>query len=365
MLVFDEPLDSLSGTILSNYNIDGGISFTSAEPLPPLFNQVQLRTNNPLSANTIYTITVNNITDCKSNIIGIANSAKTGLAVEAIAGDGIVNEILFNPRSNAYDYVELYNKSDKIVDASKLYIANRNNNGVISSISSLSTTPFYIFPGDYVVVTENADNLALNYLVKNPDAVFILSSLPSFPDDKGTVIILNQQGDVVDEVNYLDDWHFKLIDNAEGVSLERIDANASSQSADNWHSASSTAGYGTPGYKNSQFKNQQNIAAAIEVSPKVFSPDNDGFDDIATVQYKTTEPGFLATITIFDAAGRPIRNLVRNSTLSISGSWNWDGLDDKGLKLPIGIYILFTELFNLQGKKERFKHTVVLARKLN
>jgi hypothetical protein len=364
-LVFDEPLDSLSGTILSNYNIDGGISFASAEPLPPLFNQVQLRTINPLSANTIYTITVNNITDCKSNTIGIANSAKTGLAVDAMAGDGIVNEILFDPRSNAYDYVELYNKSDKIVDASKLYIANRNNNGVISSISPLSTTPFYIFPGDYVVITENADNLALNYLVKNPDVVFILSSLPSFPDDKGTVIILNQQGDVVDEVNYLDDWHFKLIDNAEGVSLERIDANASSQNADNWHSASSTAGYGTPGYKNSQFKNQQNIAAAIEVSPKVFSPDNDGFDDIATVQYKTTEPGFLATITIFDAAGRPIRNLVRNSTLSISGSWNWDGLDDKGLKLPIGTYILFTELFNLQGKKERFKHTVVLARKLN
>jgi hypothetical protein len=60
-----------------------------------------------------------------------------------------------------------------------------------------------------------------------------------------------------------------------------------------------------------------------------------------------------------------VRNLVRNGTLGVSGSWNWDGLDDKGLKLPVGTYVLFTEIFNLQGKKDRFKTTVVLARKLN
>jgi flagellar hook assembly protein FlgD len=100
------------------------------------------------------------------------------------------------------------------------------------------------------------------------------------------------------------------------------------------------------------------------VLPKVFSPDNDGFDDIATIQYKIADPGYVANITIFDAAGRPVRNLVRNGTLALSGYWNWDGLDDKGKKLPVGAYILFTEIFNLQGKKDKFKNTVVIARKL-
>ena len=76
------------------------------------------------------------------------------------------------------------------------------------------------------------------------------------------------------------------------------------------------------------------------------------------------QPGYVANITIFDAAGRPVRNLVRNGTLALSGYWNWDGLDDKGMKLPVGTYIIFTEIFNLQGKKDRFKNTVVLARKL-
>ncbi|MEI9909442.1 MAG: gliding motility-associated C-terminal domain-containing protein [Bacteroidota bacterium] len=121
-----------------------------------------------------------------------------------------------------------------------------------------------------------------------------------------------------------------------------------------------TAGYGTPGYKNSQHKQPPGIAATIEVLPKVFSPDNDGFDDIATIQYKIEAPGYVVNITIFDAAGRPVKNLVRNGTLALSGYWNWDGLDDKGKKLPVGVYIIFTEIFNLQGKKDKFKNTVVL-----
>ena len=364
ILVYDEPVDSLSGATLANYSIDGGLTLITATAIAPLFNQVQLKTSTPLTANTVYTITASNVKDCKNNTIGSANKARVGLPVDAAAGEWIINEILFNPRSNAFDFVEFYNNSNKIFDASKLYIANRNSSGVISSIKVLSTTPFYIFPGDYIVETENADNLALQYLVKSPDNVLVISSPPSFSDDEGTVVALNFQGNVVDEVKYKDDWHFKLIDDAEGVSLERIDPAGPSQNETNWHSAASTAGYGTPTYKNSQYKLLNSINATVEASPKVFSPDNDGRDDIATIQYEVTESGYIANITIFDAAGRPIRNLVRNGTLGLKGYWNWDGLDDKGNKLPVGTYIIFTEIFNLQGKKEKFKNTVVLARVL-
>ena len=365
VLVYDEPVDSLSGATLTNYSIDGGLTLISATTIAPLFNLVQLKTSTPLLANTVYTINANNVKDCKNNTIGSANKARVGLPVDAAAGEWIINEILFNPRSNAFDFVEFYNNSNKIFDASKLYIGNRNSSGVISSIKVLSTTPFYIFPGDYIVETEDADNLAMQYLVQKPENVLVVSSPPSFSDDEGTVVALNFQGNVVDEVKYKDDWHFKLIDNAEGVSLERIDPAAPSQNETNWHSAASTAGYGTPTYKNSQYKLLNSINATIELSPKVFSPDNDGRDDIATIQYEVSEPGYIANITIFDAAGRPIRNLVRNGTLGLKGYWNWDGLDDKGNKLPVGTYIIFTEIFNLQGKKEKFKNTVVLARKLN
>ncbi|MBN8672484.1 MAG: lamin tail domain-containing protein [Chitinophagales bacterium] len=365
VLVFDEPVDSAAGATLTNYSIDGGLSLISTITLAPLFNQVQLKTNTALSTNTVYTIVANNITDCKGNRIGSANKAKVGLPADPVAGDWIINEILFNPRPNGFDYIELYNNSNKILDAAKLYIANRNSSGAVSSIKVLSTIPHFIFPGDHMVVTEDAGNLALNYLVENPGNVLVIASLPSFPDDEGTVVALNFQGEVADEVKYKDDWHFKLIDNAEGVSLERIDPAASSQEAANWHSAASTAGFGTPTYKNSQYRRTEPINAVIDILPKVFSPDNDGRDDIAIIQYQITEPGYMANITIFDAAGRPVRNLVRNGVMGLSGYWNWDGLDDKGLKLPVGTYVVLADFFNLQGKKNVYKKTIVLARKLN
>ncbi len=76
------------------------------------------------------------------------------------AGEMIVNEILFNPRSGAYDYVEFYNKSNKIFDASKLYIANRNSSNVISSIKQLRPAAWLVFPEDYIVMTEDAASLS-------------------------------------------------------------------------------------------------------------------------------------------------------------------------------------------------------------
>ena len=279
--------------------------------------------------------------------------------------DVVINEILFNPRPNAYDYVEIYNRSNKIIDANKVFIGNRNSSGALSSIKKLSENPFYIFPDDYIVITEDAISLQHEYLVQNPQNVLILSALPSFPDDKGAIVITNQQGNVVDEVSYSEKWHFALINNNEGIALERVDPNDSSQKQSNWHSAASTAGHGTPTYKNSQLKQSNPVNATIDVSPKVFSPDNDGHDDIATVLYQVSEPGYIANVTIFDANGRMVRYIVKNALLGLKGSWNWDGLNENAQKLPIGTYIIFTEIFNLQGKKKQFKNTVVLARKLN
>ena len=132
ILVFDEPVDSLKAATNTNYSIDGGLGIAESVTLGPLFDKVHLKLNSPMQASTVYTVTANNVTDCSNNILGSFNKAKVGLPVDALAGEIIVNEILFNPRPNAYDYIELCNKSDKILDASRLYAANRNNNNVIS-----------------------------------------------------------------------------------------------------------------------------------------------------------------------------------------------------------------------------------------
>jgi len=366
VLVFDEPLDSLKAATAANYNISDGIgSAQSAVAIAPVFDKVSLRLNTALSRNKVYTITASAVCDCVSNIIGSKNTVRIGLSEMADSLSIVINEILFNPKQNGTDYVELYNRSNRIIDLKQTYIANRNAAGVISNIKQLSAENYLFFPQDFMVLTEDPEIIKRDFITLNMDAFVTIASMPSYNDDEGDVIILNAQGNIIDEVKYDEKWHFKLIDNREGIALERIDYDAKTQNADNWHSAATSVGYGTPTYKNSQYRIDLQAQGEITVTPEILSPDNDGMDDFTTIGYLFPSPGYVANITIFDAAGRLVRSLQRNALCGIKGSYRWDGLGDKNQKLPVGIYIIYTEVFNLDGKRKQFKKAIVLARRNN
>ncbi len=366
VLVFNESLDSTIASLASRYSISDGVGTpVTAAAVSPLFDRVNLRLNgaSALLRNKIYTVTVSGITDCAGNTIGITNTAKVGLYEHAGSFNIIVNEILFNPRSTSNDYIELYNRSNKILNLKNVYIANRNSTGVISSIKQLSIEDYLFFPKEFIVATESRSLVLNDYVANNPDAFIEISSMPSLNDDKSNVILLNEQGNIIDEVAYSDKWHFKLISNEEGVSLERIDYDAASQNEQNWHSAATSVGYGTPTYKNSQYRIDAGVQGEITVTPDIISPDNDGTDDFATINYSFPEPGYVANITIFDGSGRPAKALLRNALCGTKGYFRWDGLGEKNQQLPVGMYIIYTEVFNLQGKTKKFKNVIVLARK--
>ena len=365
ILVFDEPLDSLSAAIATNYFISDDIGTAlSAIAVSPLFNRVMMRLNRPLQRNKVYVVITKKVNDCAGNEIGAVNSARVGITAPADSFDVAVNEILFNPKPDGVDYVELYNRSEHIIDLKDLYIANRSISGIPGSLKQLSVSSHLLFPQDYMVITENANIIKQQYYAKNPEAFLELSSLPSYPDDRGTVVLLNATGRLIDEVSYSEKWHFKLIDNNEGVALEKIDYNKSSQDFGNWHSASTSSGYGTPTYQNSQFRAGSEIEGSLSVAPVVFSPDNDGFDDFATITYRFPEPGYVCNITFYNANGLPVRYLTRNALCGLTGYFRWDGLDEKNNRLPVGIYVMISDVFNLKGKTKKFKTPVVLARRL-
>jgi len=365
ILTFNEPLDSLRGATPANYSISNGIGVPqSAVTNPQLFNTVQLRLNTPLAANTTYTITTTNVSDCSGNTIGGFNTAKLGLSAQADSLDVVINEILFNPKSDGVDYVELYNRSNKIINLKNLFLANRSSTGVVANLRQLSLVDYPLFPSEYLVVSEDETIVKRLYIARNPTAFVNISSLPSYSDDKGNVLLLNNAGAMVDDLSYSEKWHFALIDNNEGVALERINPNAATNNKDNWTSAAKDAGYGTPTYQNSQFRQDLQVQGDITITPEVFSPDNDGFDDFITITYRFPQNGYIMNVTVFDANGRPVRALQRNAICGQTGTFRWDGLNDKFGKLPLGPYIIFTEIFNLEGKVKRFKNQVVLARRL-
>ncbi|MGG9970720.1 lamin tail domain-containing protein [Ferruginibacter sp. SUN002] len=375
-LYYDETLDSLKAATIANYSITGGITVASAVGVGPLFDAVNITLGTALSTGVAYTITAASaITDCLGNAIGANNTANIFLPSPAARFDLVVNEILFNPLPSinaeppGVDYVEIYNRSNKVIDLGKVYITNRSSTtGKVGTLVKISSTGRLIQPGEFIVVTEDPAVVQRDFDVKNAAAFITLSSMPSYSDDKGFVIICDIDTNIIDEIRYTEKWHFKLIDNRENVSLERINYNdtslVQSEQERNWHSAAKSLypGFGTPTYKNSQNGADQLVQGEVSISPAVFSPDNDGRDDVATVNYSFPTPGYVGNITIFDAAGRPVRYLQKNALLGMTGFFRWDGLGDKGQQLAVGIYVIYTEVFNLQGKKKSFKTPIVLAR---
>jgi hypothetical protein len=364
LLTFNEPLDS-NRAANATYSVNNGIgNATGAAVLAPAFLQVSLTLSTSLQPGTVYTVTATGITDCAGNAIATQNTARVGLASMPDSLDIIVNEILFNPPSFGVDYLELYNRSNKVINAGNMLFTNRSTStGNLGTLIPMSTNNYLIFPGEYYVLTENPATVAQQFNVKYPEVV-VQSAMPSFPNSSGTAVLLSNTGRIIDELNYSERWHFPLISNRAGVALERIDFDKPTQNPENWTSAAQSAGFGTPGYQNSQFRADMGAPAGnININPPMFSPDNDGFEDFTLIEFQMNEPGFVANITIYDAAGRPVRVLQRNTSIGLTGSFRWDGLNDKQQRVPVGNYIVLFEAFNLQGKKQVFKKGVTVARK--
>jgi Lamin Tail Domain len=356
-LVFSEPLNPVSIPTVLLFHPE--LTILSSSLSPPLFNSLVITFRDPLPEADLYLLQSEGLTDCMNNR-SIMIDTHFGKSSAINPMDIIINEILFNPRPGGFDYIELFNKSNKIIDAYGLYLANRNEMGRISSFRQVSAFPFPILPGEFLVITENAQWLLKQYGIPGFKAAEPLS-LPSFPDDNGTVVLLDDKALVADELQYDEKWHFALISNREGVALERIRANAPTQDAFNWHSAATAAGYGTPGYQNSQSMVATSVSGPVTISSPLISPDMDGRDDFIFINYNFPAPGYIANITVFDGTGRPVRYLARNSLCGTSGHFRWDGTGEMGTKLQIGNYIILTDVFLLSGKTKRFRNTVGLV----
>ncbi len=362
--VFNESLDSTISVNPQRYEIGPGIGRPFSVSLAaPLFKEALLRLSTPLERTQVYFLRVKESTDCAGNTSQDQGEVKTGIPLPPIDGQLRINEILFDPRPGGVDYVELFNRGPGILNLQNIYIGNQRN-GPAGSLKKCSESPFLLFPGEFYALTENSDIVEREYIVKDRQHILSLPEMPSYPDDQGLVMIMDSQGKELDLFTYKDDYHFPLLANREGVSLERINPASLSQDPANWQSAATDAGYGTPGYVNSQFRQEDPVEGEINISPLTFSPDQDGHDDQLTIQYKFPGPGYTCSIIIFDHGGRPVRYLVRNNLCGTSGFFRWNGLDEKTHSLPVGIYYLVTEIFNLEGKRKIMKRGIVLAYKM-
>jgi len=364
-LYFNEPIDSTTMLNVAIYNIDNSIGTPSAvKTIAPDFKSVKLGLSAALQAGIIYTITVNNaVTDCAGNAVGTDNTARFAIPEAVAVNDLVINEILSDPNTGGVDFVEIYNRSNKVIDLKTVQLSEFDTLvGVPVNPNAISTDGYLMFPGDYLVLSENGNAVKSQYSTTNPEA-FLDMNIPAMSIASGT-LCLNAGFTVVDHFTYYEDMQFPLLNSSKGVTLERIDFERPTNDRTNWHSAAQGVGYGTPAYKNSQYNDAVEADNAIEITPEIFSPDEDGINDIVSINYHFDTPGFVGNITIYDSKGRLVKYLVRSELLGINGTFSWDGINEEREKAHLGIYIIFTEVFDLSGKVKRYKKTCVLAGKL-
>lgn len=361
LLTFNEIMDSLS-LISAVYSIDNGIVILSSQWISEKKIKLLLSPATELQYNIIYTATVGNCEDCVGNIIGTINNATFALPEQAMAGELIINEVLFNPRGDGDDFVEIYNNSTKIISLKNWALANYSND-TIAGNKTITSNVDLIFPGEYVAVTTSESNVETEYPLSNGKKFIEMASLPSYSNTEGRVVLITNLNEVSDDFTYAENMHFALLTDVEGVSLERLDFNRASADLTNWHSAAEAVNFSTPGYKNSQQQNSGEGGNEVVVDPQTFSPDNDGYNDVLNIQYDFSQPGFVANVTIYDASGRIVKLLVRNEYLGNKGTFTWDGINEKREKANVGMYVIYFEVFDLSGTVKHYKKSCVLATK--
>lgn len=358
LLKFDEKLDkilpSLGSFILTPAREIAGVSFTDNT-----LTTLSVRLAEPLQGGIRYKIDVKDIYDCPGNVLErVFGTSSLALPEKAEVNDIVINEILFNPKSTGVDFVEIYNQSEKFINLKQWKITNLDNEVAVNH-EIVTDDNILLEPHSYLVLTEDGNILKGEYLQAMEETFFEMN-LPSFPDEQGSVALINGEDKIIDAFSYVDSFHSPLLKDEEGVSLERINFTIGSAEKENWKSASSVSGFATPGYLNSNSREFGIITQDIQIEPEIFVPQN-GQPDFTQIKYNFERGGYIANVRILDPQGREIKRLANNELLGTDGFFRWDGDQENGSKARIGSYMVWFEVFDTTGEVKTFRKRVVIA----
>lgn len=362
--VFSEPIhpDIVSNT--SNIYVDNSVGKPKSVKYSPLnYNTLELLFANKFQEGKEYSINLNsNICDCVGNQIVNNEKIHFKLPAQTNYHKILINELLFNASENGGEFIELYNNSDQIIDAGKLLIAVIDKStDKITNYCKVAEQGFLFFPGQYLAISKNVQNLSSLFNIKNKKTVIENSNLPAIPDDDGAIEILDISLQPIDIFSYSQNMQFTMLDRDKDISLERLSFERNTSDVSNWHSASKGAGYATPGYENSQTQMNKLSEKIISIWPEVFTPNNDGIDDVLSVKIKPTEPNTQITIKIFDSSGVLVKDIATNNYAGSVNEFSWNGTSNEGKVIQQGIYIIYAIVLSTNGTKKEFKKACVVG----
>ena len=363
-LWFDQLMDQAGMAETGHYLVEETGSHPQQASFNPLEgNAVELIFDHGFEEGVVYTLLINGLSNCVGNLIEPDTRVRFGIPNEIAEGEILINEILFDPIAPGVDYVELYNPTDKTFDLSTLklgVVKESFPNPADTTLKEIAAEGRLFLPKTYVLLSTDSHIVGQQYECATDNFVQ-MASFPSYANAGGTALLVGKDGTTIDCMYFAENMHYPLLKVTKGVSLERVSFDQPSMAADNWHSAAERVHFGTPGYANSMMQSMEPSNDEVSISPDVFSPDGDGFDDACFIHYRFDEAGYTMNVYIFNAAGQLVRHLAKGELVGQEGSMLWNGLDNNGNRVPVGVYAVVAEVFNFGGKVKKLKNAVVVA----
>lgn len=270
--------------------------------------------------------------------------------------DFIFNELLPEPYPDGSEYIELYNRSGRALYLSGLSVAVRKADGSLGTRYPLSEVQRVLFPGEFVVLTKDAGGVLDFYRVDSYDTLYELK-IPVLTNTGMNLVLLRTKDEVIiDELSYSSKWHAPSVKDRKGIALERIDPDKPTQDPGNWTSASATAGYGTPGCRNSQYGQVQPPGGETGIRKPEYRKET----GLYLIRYYLDQPGYNCYACIYDISGRRMAEISNNKLLGTEGELLWDGTGAHGGSLKAGPYILYLKLYHSTGKVEEYKEVFLV-----
>ncbi|MBM3324398.1 MAG: hypothetical protein FJY66_01885 [Calditrichaeota bacterium] len=269
----------------------------------------------------------------------------------------VINEIQYRPLTGRSEWIEFYHRGQYPLQFGGWQFSD--------ALGLTDTTKRFTFPtlrldaGAFLILA--ADSAI--FLESLPETVAVVvwgEGSPALNNTGDSLVLWDADGQRIDQVNYDSDWGR----DEEGTTLERISPVSASDDPLNWASSVDPTG-STPGRQNSQLYVPASAGAnTLLIEPNPFSPDGDGFEDITFLRYHLRYSNARLDLKVFDVRGRKVRWLANNEPVGQTGEKLWDGKDDRGRDLPVGIYVVYLEAL-AQGdtRIEKAKRPVVIARR--
>ena len=306
-------------------------------------------------------VAVEKVSDLRGNI---SEQVSAPIFYRPVSQDIVVNEILYEPLTDDYDgfadqveFVELVNRSARRIYLDGLYRTRDPDEDGDADTVHVQGRFIGLEPGEYLLFAAASMENASAPVVTGKGLTLL---------NKGDRIRMNREdGEVLDDVRYDPSWHHPDVLETRGITLERIDVDASGDNPQNWTSSVGPGG-GTPGLPNSIRIAGKTLLSerGIHVTPNPFSPDRDGVDDIVHIRCTFSSGVSRIRALVFDLTGNQVRKLVASRLVAESAELLWNGRDDADRLLRTGIYIVFVEAYDARNHvMDAFKAPIVLARR--